>query len=104
MPRGGKRSGSGRKAFKISAEEYEKFVEEVHKREKEEKKTVWQVFLDFVFLPHKYPHLRLAAAKEIASHMLTKKSQKLQEEHKYEHRVVELPKIKRPKEDEIAQA
>ena len=104
MPRGGPRPGSGRKTYNISELEKKKLLSEARRMEKETGKSVPGILLGLIFLPHKNPQLRLTAIKLYYDIVTVRESHKKVEEHKYDHRVVILPEIKRPKEEEMAKA
>jgi len=79
-------------------------MREARKIERETGRSIAAVLMDFIFTAHKYPSLRLTAIRLYYDIITVRESSKKIEEHKYDHRVVVLPEIKRPKEGEIAEA
>ena len=79
-------------------------MREARRVERETGRSIASVLLDFIFTAHKYPSLKLAAIRTYYDLVTVRESHKKVEEHKYDHRVIVLPEIKRPTEDEVAQA
>jgi hypothetical protein len=104
MPRGGPRPGSGRKSYNISEREKKKLLSEARKRQRQTGRSIADILLDFIYVAHKHPQLKLTAIKLYYDIMTVREGHRTIEEHKYDNRVVILPEIKRPTEDELPKA
>ena len=107
MSRGGKRSGAGAKPG-ILSETIRKNLDEAIRQEAKEAGTTWEKILARILVRMKFKEgsvgIRewLAASSMYLQAMVEKRSHK--EIEITDRRVVILPEIKRPKEDEVAQA
>lgn len=109
MPHGGRRPGAGAKPG-ILSDTIRKNLDEAMREEAKKAGTTWEKILAKILINCKFKEVNigirefLAASNIYLNAMVEKRSHKQIDQHLYDHRVIVLPEIKRPKDDEVAQA
>jgi len=109
MPRGGARPGAGAKPREISDKLKKALLKAVEKVAKRKKINPHDVLAE-ILIKGTFKGKKVEVKDWIVSYKIyldafvIKSTHKQIDEHHYDHRVVILPSIKRPKEDEIPQA
>ena len=109
MPRGGARPGAGAKPGVVSEKLKKELLDAVEKVAKQKKITPHYVLAEILvkgtFKGKKVEVKDWTVAYKIyLDAFVIKSSHKTIEEHQYDHRVVILPEIRRPEDDEVAKA
>jgi len=109
MPRGGARPGAGAKPGVVSEKLKKELLDAVEKVAKQKKITPHDVLAEILVKgTFKGKKVRVTdwtvAYRIYLDAFVIKSSHRTIEEHTYDHRVVILPEIKRPKDDEVAKA
>ena len=109
MAHGGRRPGAGAKPHAYSEETQKKLMVAMERAAKEEGCS-WEDILADIVIKRKFKEENvgirefLAASNLVANIIVVKSSYKQIDQHLYDHRVIVLPEIKRPKDDEVAKA
>uniref|UniRef100_A0A6M3K6D5 Uncharacterized protein n=1 Tax=viral metagenome TaxID=1070528 RepID=A0A6M3K6D5_9ZZZZ len=103
MPSGGARAGSGRKSYNISEKEKQMLMKVARKRAKETGRSIADILMDAIYNPED-EKTKIVAIKLFYDVVTVRDSHKIVEAHQFDHRVLILPEIKRPKLEEIPQA
>jgi len=109
MPRGGARPGAGAKPGVVSEKLKKELLDAVEKVAKQKKTAPHDVLAEILIegtFKGKKVEVKdwMTAYKIYLDAFVIKSSHRTIEEHTYDHRVVILPEIKRPKDDEVAKA
>ena len=109
MPRGGKRPGAGAKPREYSKEAEKRSDEAIQKWSKELNRTPEDIEAEILCTGKWFGHLVPLVAwqnqySNYCNRHYPRRTHSQIEKHEYDHRVVILPEIKRPTDEEIAKA